>query len=119
MTLVKYRVKNKNYIGQSAMHETDLAHFSWLPNAAAVYMQINGVVYFELITGFEIETHARHLRDYMRGLGVYPRYGRGYIRQTANLGRGRYYGAVRAVQINTRRRGQIEVTEYLNTVGWR
>lgn len=119
MTLVKQRVKNKNYINQSAIHESELSRVSWLPNGAAVYMQISGVLYFELITRFEIETHARHLRDYLRGQGLYPRYGRNYIRTSPNLERGRYYGAVRAVQINTRRGGQIDVIEYQNPEGGR
>ena len=81
--LVREKVKNSNYYSlrlASPASETGSGGLrddpwsgrafgnNWLPQTRAVYTVYRNMIYFEEVSAYGVETHRRHLREYVRNL---------------------------------------------------
>ena len=99
MTLVRDRVRNRNY---QVVLADPAGGDDWIINGPAFYTIWNDIIYFVAIDEYTPRTHRRHLLDWLNAQEIVPRYR--YISVTHSMRYAMMGSTMNAYQIFTRRR---------------
>lgn len=119
--LVRERVKNSNYyllpLASPASENRRAFGNRWLPQTRAVYTIYRNTIYFEEVSSYGVETHRRHLREYVRNLqnNLLPaRVGTAFVGDLSGV---ELWYNRNAIRVETHRNRQHTTTIFMNPNG--